>query len=219
MGLDMYLYKIKKCGDLTPKQIFATYDNMRAKENGYTLEEWCGGNPNDVREDMEDAIRAMIHKTIPAYVDGSWTNYQPREEMYDIVAYWRKANQIHNWFVNNVQDGNDDCGLYEVSEDKLRELRDIATKVLNASELIDGKIQNGESLENGKWIANMVDGKVIKNSEVAEDLLPTTSGFFFGSTDYDEYYVDDLETTIEQLTKVLNETDFTTETICYASSW
>ena len=37
-------------------------------------------------------------------------------------AYWRKANQIHNWFVTNIQDGNDNCGEYYVSQDKLKEL-------------------------------------------------------------------------------------------------
>ena len=25
------------------------------------------------------------------------------------VGYWRKANAIHNWFVQNVQDGRDEC--------------------------------------------------------------------------------------------------------------
>jgi hypothetical protein len=25
------------------------------------------------------------------------------------AGYWRKANAIHRWFVDNVQDGNDDC--------------------------------------------------------------------------------------------------------------
>ena len=37
-------------------------------------------------------------------------------------AYWRKANQIHNWFVTNIQEGNDNCGEYYVSQDKLIEL-------------------------------------------------------------------------------------------------
>ena len=37
-------------------------------------------------------------------------------------AYWRKANQIHKWFVDNVQDGNDNCGEYYVSHDQLKEL-------------------------------------------------------------------------------------------------
>ena len=37
-------------------------------------------------------------------------------------AYWRKANQIHKWFVDNVQQGEDDCGDYYVSHEKLKEL-------------------------------------------------------------------------------------------------
>lgn len=30
------------------------------------------------------------------------------------VASWRKANQIHHWFVENAQNGIDDCISYEV---------------------------------------------------------------------------------------------------------
>lgn len=41
------------------------------------------------------------------------------------VAYWRKANQIHAWFVDNVQNGEDDCGEYYVSKDKLVELLEL----------------------------------------------------------------------------------------------
>ena len=39
------------------------------------------------------------------------------------VCDWRKANHIHHWFVQNVQDGNDDCGEYEVKPDHLHTLR------------------------------------------------------------------------------------------------
>ena len=46
------------------------------------------------------------------------------------VGYWRKANQIHNWFVTNVQGGNDDCGRYYVGEDQLRELLGLVEQVL-----------------------------------------------------------------------------------------
>jgi len=44
-----------------------------------------------------------------------------------VVAYWRKANQIHGWFVDNVQEGNDNCREYYVSHDKLRELVRLCT--------------------------------------------------------------------------------------------
>ena len=43
------------------------------------------------------------------------------------VAYWRKSNQIHNWFVINVQRGEDDCGEYYVSHNKIKELVNTCT--------------------------------------------------------------------------------------------
>jgi hypothetical protein len=45
------------------------------------------------------------------------------------VGYWRKANQIHNWFFNNVQGKVDDCNEYEVCKEHLVELLDICKKV------------------------------------------------------------------------------------------
>ncbi len=51
-------------------------------------------------------------------------------EISEQVAYWRKANQIHNWFVKNVQSGDDDCGDYFVSKEQLTELVNDCKKVL-----------------------------------------------------------------------------------------
>ena len=46
------------------------------------------------------------------------------------VGYWRKANAIHNWFVKNIQNGNDDCKEYWVTREKLKELKELCNKVL-----------------------------------------------------------------------------------------
>jgi hypothetical protein len=51
------------------------------------------------------------------------------------AAYWRKANQIHGWFVRNVQDGDDDCNLYNVGRHDLQALVDLCRKVLANREL------------------------------------------------------------------------------------
>ena len=53
-------------------------------------------------------------------------------------------------------------------------------------------------------------------SEVLEALLPTASGFFFGGTDYDEWYFQDVESTIDLLENLLKEEggDY-----YYSSSW
>ena len=108
------------------------------------------------------------------------------------VGYWRKANQIHKWFVDNVQGGVDDCSKYEVDVEKLKELLKICKKVK-------------------------------KDHSLAEKLLPTQSGFFFGGTSYDEYYFYDIDTTIKILTPLLKELKAQPETIFsyieYQSSW
>lgn len=46
------------------------------------------------------------------------------------AMYWRKANQIHRWFVDNVQDGADECKPHYVGTDQLRELLGLCEKVL-----------------------------------------------------------------------------------------
>ena len=45
------------------------------------------------------------------------------------AMYWRKANAIHKWFVDNVQDGEDDCQECEVTQEQLAELANLCRKV------------------------------------------------------------------------------------------
>jgi hypothetical protein len=122
------------------------------------------------------------------YIDGRKISYIEEE-----VGYWRKANHIHNWFVENVQSGSDDCREYVVSEERLAELLDICKEVL-------------------------------EDPTKGEQLLPTTPGFFFGSTDYDEWYIKDIQHTIEVLESVLESIKVSKENkvysdIYYSSSW
>lgn len=110
------------------------------------------------------------------------------QSLFEEVGYWRKANAIHRWFVENIQDGVDDCGKYEVEKEKLEELLAYCKEVL-------------------------------EDHSKAEELLPTQCGFFFGSTEYDEWYFEDIKDTIKILEKVLEETDFDRQMITYQSSW
>lgn len=103
------------------------------------------------------------------------------------VGYWRKANAIHQWFVDNVQNGIDECQETLVKRDKLVELLNICEEVK-------------------------------KHPKRAPQLLPTQSGFFFGGTEYDDWYFAAIEHTIKILKKVLKTDDKNTE-IYYQSSW
>lgn len=119
------------------------------------------------------------------------------------AGQWRKANAIHNWFVVNVQDGNDDCKEYPVSEEQLKNLLSLVNMVLEASKLVDGTVITGYTFKDGKKEEVLEKGKIIENSLVAESFLPTSSGFFYGSTEYNEYYIDDLKHTKEILEEAL----------------
>jgi len=88
------------------------------------------------------------------------------------AGYWRKANQVHRWFVKNVQNNTDDCGYYEVSRQDLMDLRDLCQRV-------------------------------ITDKSLAPVEFPTTSGFFFGETDYDDWYYQDLQQTVEIVDRAL----------------
>lgn len=45
------------------------------------------------------------------------------------VGYWRKANAIHKWFVDNCQEGVDDCKPSSVSREKLKELLELCEEI------------------------------------------------------------------------------------------
>jgi hypothetical protein len=157
--------------------------------------------------------------TVTVKKGGNTTTIKPERicEVVEEVGYWRKANAVHEWFVQNVQDGVDDCKEYSVSREQLQELLDRCRKVIASSKLVDGKIANGYRYENDRWVPNVENGRVIEDPSVAKVLLPTQEGFFFGSTDYDQYYFEDIEATEKMLTELLNEPE--DGFFYYQSSW
>ena len=104
------------------------------------------------------------------------------------VGYWRKANAVHNWFVQKCQEGVDECQKTWISTDNLKELLDTVNKVL-------------------------------ADKQLAQELLPSASGFFFGSTEYDEWYFQDLEDTREFCESALALRESGDWDIYYQSSW
>ena len=107
------------------------------------------------------------------------------------LMYWRKANQIRRWFVDHLNDfdPSDNLGQYDVSREVLQDLIDDIDYVLE-----------DESIER------------------AEEVMPTGSGFFFGNTEYDEYYFDSLRYTREQIQEILDTTSEEDE-IYYTEWW
>lgn len=118
-----------------------------------------------------------------------------------------------------MQDGQDDCGCYEVTKEQLETLIELCMKIKLASKLVKGKVKNGYTFKDGKEVPIMEDGEYIEDPTTAMKLLPSQSGFFFGSTEYDQWYMYDIDFTIEKILEVLRTTDFDNEIVFYSSSW
>ena len=190
MGLDMYLNKTRR---------------LKGGENLMLLD------PDEVKRESINRYEMLKPYIVKRGTPGlfEWDSY------HEEVGYWRKANHIHNWFVPNVQGGEDECNPYEVTREHVEMLRDICQTIVDECGLVDGMVNSG-------YTANkpiMEPGKIMTNAEVAEELLPTTSGFFFGGTDYDEYYMVDVQYTLMICEKVLKDFDFENNVLFYRSSW
>lgn len=140
--------------------------------------------PNDKPEDR-----------IEIKLSGNTKGIDPEKITYvmEEVGYWRKANAIHGWIVNNCADGEDNCQEIYMSKEKLEELYKLCCFVLG-----------NKGTDNEKVVA-------LKN-------LPPTSGFFFGSTEIDEWYWKNIEDTINVLSKTLRNYPHDS-LITYQASW
>jgi len=94
------------------------------------------------------------------------------------LAKWRKCNAIHNWIVQNCADG----------KDKNQEEIYLDTHTL-------------ETL--ARCIEQIFLAPDAVRQSIAEELIPTTSGFFFGDTSYDEWYYETLKYTLKRIKLII----------------
>lgn len=103
------------------------------------------------------------------------------------AIYWRKVNSVHQWFVDNIGGGVDECQRMYVKRKDLEDLRDLVKDTLI-------------------------------HRDKASLTLPPASGFFFGSTEIDEWYWSDLEYTAKELDRVLANAK-ESDDFFYQASW
>lgn len=214
MALIMYLTKAPKYQNIITKEyetiprddivLIDQYFNWKrakaeGKDSGNTLEEWCGIPQSK-----------LAHK----YIVGYYSDFYVKKTMYheymgeietysvfDQLARIVRTNQVFNWFITNVMSGNINKNYYEVTKQNLEDLLNACNKVKNSC------VHN--------------NGKYVVNENVAEEHLPfmTEKGLFFGSSIYDDNYVNQIIETENIINNILNTTDFEKETVYFNAIW
>lgn len=152
---------------------------FKTKKTAHSIKELSDLDRNPKPGDAEIAefepLDQPFAKTMPDYYT-----------IFKQVAYWRKFNALHQWFVTNVQNGIDRCELHELDQYALRKCHDV--------------------LEEAFYKENHY-------------ILPPTQGFFWGSTEVDDYYWNNVEEAIQTISNLIDDTDWATERLFYQSSW
>lgn len=205
----MYLYKVRKGDNKRPL--------LRYKDDDWQIEvAFPDGHTEPIeetweRDDNDKLISVFKNPETGEPVDVSgYADYSFNEWL-----YWRKFNALHHWFVYHYDGEEDDCEPHSVSVGDMFNLMDILEEVMSYKKYLE-PIPGIDNNEDGYW-------KEIRDENVCEhldNLLPTQSGFFFGSTDYDNWYFDNAERTLNALKEV--EDDMKSgeiEKFIYRASW
>ena len=107
------------------------------------------------------------------------------------IGYFRKFNALHSYIVKTFANGIDNCQDIILYKEDVEQIKKVLDEVLNAHQQV----------------------------EKAKELLPTQSGFFFGGTDYDEFYFEDVKDAADLMQSFLDNFDFENYQLVYQASW
>ena len=202
MGLDIYFSRVERAkkAELEPqiKQLKEQLEPIDEKLNEltYGTEEY-----NKVYKEYDD-IQDKIDELVGQFLTGAGS--------------FRKVNFLVHFFeyVENQTD-------LVISKDQIEDLVEACGIVLNTRKSINEKIAYCEKCkkENAEY-KEKYEHYVRRIAELTEELentcklyLPTISGFFFGSTYYDQDYFENVAEVKEHFSKLLKTTDFDTTDI------
>ena len=215
MGLDIYFHRVKRKfeGDPTNSNDFNNFTDQVDEDARTTLrkqfdkfleplrEAWENSKTNDYWKciyneryfHFVEQIRPYIAKNydwkiqpftegileLPALEEVIKKEVNEHYEQYD--AYFRKVNFLFAYFQN--KDKMVDEYYAFVDKDDVDDIIDRCEQIL-AAKKDKSLLDEGQTIE-----------------DFAASLLPTQSGFFFGGTDYDEYYFWDVIDCLKQMKK------------------
>ena len=119
------------------------------------------------------------------------------------VGYFRKVNFLQGYFERKYPERDLNCEYIEISEE---EVTDIVNKCESILRHVTFPVVENNELP-PTWKTEAV--------EIAQEVLPITTGFFYGSDQYDAWYFLDVREVQKAFEKLLHETNFREETLEY----
>ena len=199
MGLDQYLNITitNSKSTITPEKLQNVKETLNSLLKSHPVSDIYTVNPEYPTVELEPVVD----------IDGYNTDAFELFHVNGAERYYRKANQIQNYFEEHYyEDGNDYDG---------DDYNNIVTKIDDLT--IDDIVECIDNIKSSK-----------NKEETAKEEFPTTEGFFYGSTEYDESYFvsnDEFENDLIELKEIRNEINQKLENtdyhaaITYSSWW
>ena len=109
------------------------------------------------------------------------------------IGYWRKFNALHNYIVTEIgKNPNSNCEYIEMLESDIDTLLEKLNKV---KEILDGAPKVNFSKEYSTWSYDK------ETQDAVAEILAPQAGFFWGDTNINSYYYDNILSSIKIFTE------------------
>ena len=209
MGLDIFIHKVKnvrnsKYEPLKSIKEYAEINTQRAKDKIKAFADTCIKDLESLKDNAESykvAYDKIFNVKIKEYTKGYWIVEKMQERVHSV-------QEVKEFF-------DDFIDFYYPEEDAY------FRKVNFIYKYFQFKLVDEQCFIEKEDLLDIIERceKVLADDTQAEELLPTQCGFFFGSTDYDDYYFDNVADCKKQMEHLLEDFDDNTDIIYVVMSW
>lgn len=204
MGLDVFFYKIKNVADEKKSmgELIESESNKVRKNYDKATKRALGKLSKTTDKDEFAALRTkLLTKTMARYTGMGWALKDAAKKDLTFDELSKMVNDFRTF-------------AYRQSDAYFR-------KVNFIYRYFSDKLEDEACYCTYNDLEELVErcNKVLQDHDLAEELLPTQSGFFFGSTDYDKWYFDDVKDCKKQISKLLKGFDESKDVVFVDFSW
>lgn len=210
MGLDIYAYKVSN-------SVYNT-ENIREELNNIARKKYRATTTKLLKDlnkshetcspieyaNVYSSFIEKLKRRVPIYKEYSWMmNKFGYDHNNKVIERVMTPQEIESIFEEEVKH------MYKISDAYFRKVNFIYAYFQDRLENESCVITKNELNEFIQVCKDVYNHK--GDEDYASEFLPTTSGFFFGSTSYDDWYWDDVKDCIKQMQKLyksLKDEDF-----------